>query len=325
MKNLIYKKILNNLLLIRKTEKLIANKYNEGNLRCPVHLSIGQEGISAPINLVFNDEDLAVSSHRAHAHYIGKGGNIKNLFAEIMGNEGCSGGIGGSMHLTDKKRGFVMSTAIVANSIPIGVGLSMSQKYEYKKNITLIFFGEGATEQGVFYESINFAALKNLPCLFICEDNLYSVYSNLKTRQPKRNILEIVKKMGINGLSGDGNNPLKVFKYYQKAKKFINTNKKPFFLDLKTYRYLEHCGPFADDHLGYRSKKELISWKKKDPVENFKSFLINRKVISLNNLTKIEHNIEKKINKFYKLAQNYPKPKYSKIKNFIFNERKNII
>lgn len=325
MNNNFYKKILNNLLLIRKTEELIANKYKEGNFRCPVHLSIGQEGISAPINLVFNNKDLAVSSHRAHAHYIGKGGNIKNLLAEIMGKEGCSGGIGGSMHLTDKNKGFIMSTAIVANSIPIGVGLSLSQKQENKKNITLIFFGEGATEQGVFYESINFAALKNLPCLFICEDNLYSVYSDLKTRQPKRNILEIVKKMGVEGLRGDGNDPLKVLKYYQKAKKFISSKGKPFFLDLKTYRYLEHCGPFADDQLGYRSQKEIISWKKKCPVENFKSFLINKKIISLKNLSKLEHNVEKKINKFYKIAKSYPKPKYSKLKNIIFNESKNII
>ncbi len=321
MKKQFYKKILENLILIRKTEELISREYSKNNFRCPVHLSIGQEGISAPINLIFNNSDLLVSSHRAHAHYIGKGCSVKKLLAEILGLVGCSGGIGGSMHLTDKTKGFIMSTAIVANSIPVGVGLSLSQKLEKKKNITLIFFGDGATEQGTFYESINFAALKKLPCLFVCEDNLYSVYSSLKDRQPKRELLKIIKQMGIDGATEDGNDPIKVLKLYKKAKNYILTKKKPFFINFKTYRYLEHCGPLNDDNLNYRSKKEINYWKKKCPVTNYKKFLVKKKILSLKFINQEEKKIETKILKYYKDALNQPKPKQSELKKLLFCEK----
>jgi TPP-dependent pyruvate/acetoin dehydrogenase alpha subunit len=263
LKKIFLKKILKKLFLIRKTEELISSKYKFNNFRCPVHLSIGQEAISAPLGIIFNKQDLVVSSHRAHAHYIGKGCSIEKLFAEILGLDGCSGGVGGSMHLTDKSKGFICSTAIVGNSIPIGVGLSLSQKYEKSKNLTLIFFGEGATEQGVFYESINFAALKKLPSLFICEDNKYSVYSSLKERQPaNRNIIKTIKYMGIEAIETDGNDVLNVVKIFNKAKDYILKKKKPFFIKFNTYRYLEHCGPNNDDNLYYRPKKKLNIGKK---------------------------------------------------------------
>ena len=321
MKKKFYRKILENLILIRKTEELISREYSKNNFRCPVHLSIGQEGISAPINLIFNNGDLLVSSHRAHAHYIGKGCSVKKLLAEILGLVGCSGGIGGSMHLTDKSKGFIMSTAIVANSIPVGVGLSLSQKLEKKKNITLIFFGDGATEQGIFYESINFAALKNLPCLFVCEDNLYSVYSSLKDRQPKRELVKIIKQMGIEGATEDGNDPIKVLQLYQKAKNYILTKKKPFFIKFKTYRYLEHCGPLNDDSLNYRTKREINFWKKKCPVTNYKKFLIEKKILPTTFINQQEKKIELKILKYYKDALNQPQPKQSNLKKILFYEK----
>jgi TPP-dependent pyruvate/acetoin dehydrogenase alpha subunit len=326
MKQLNYIKIIKNLFLIRNTEELIASEYKFNKFRCPVHLSIGQEGISAPINLVFSNQDLVVSSHRAHAHYIGKGCSIERLLAEILGLAGCSGGIGGSMHLTDKSKGFICSTAIVGNSIPIGVGLSLSQKFEKSNNITLIFFGEGATEQGVFYESLNFAALKELPSLFVCEDNKFSVYSSLKDRQPKkRNIVKFVKNMGVEAIEVNGNYVLDVIKAYKKAKNYILKNKKPFFIKFNTFRYLEHCGPNNDDYLGYRSKKDILYWKKKCPINLYKSFLIKNKILKKNNIETIENEIKKKIKDSYMKAQKYSKPRYSELKKLIFYEKKNKI
>ncbi len=314
-----YKKILSNLFLIRKTEELISKEYYKNKFRCPVHLSIGQEAISAVINFAFNPNDLAVSSHRAHAHYIGKGGNITKMFAEILGLDGCSGGIGGSMHLTDKSVGFICSSAIVGNSIPIGVGLSLSQKVENKNNITLIFFGEGATEQGVFYESINFAALKNLPALFICEDNKYSVYSPLNVRQPQnRNILDIVKKMGIQTIEGDGNNVIEVLNIYKKAKNYILKKKKPFFIKFNTYRYLEHCGPYNDDNLKYRPKKELDFWKNRCPIKIFSKYILSRKILNKKQIYSLEELIEKKVLNYYKKSQRFPKPNLKKIEKIIY-------
>ena len=317
-----YRKVLQNLFLIRKTEELISKEYHKNIFRCPVHLSIGQEAISAAINFVFNSKDLAVSSHRAHAHYIGKGGNIKNMFAEILGLKGCSAGVGGSMHLTDKSVGFISSSAIVGNSIPIGVGLSLSQKLENKKNLTLIFFGDGATEQGVFYESINFSALKNLPSLFICEDNKYSVYSPLSVRQPKkRELLKVVKKMGIQTIEVDGNNVFKVIKAYQQAKKYITSKKKPFFIKFNTYRYVEHCGPYNDDNLNYRPNTEIKKWKKKCPILFFSSYLQKKKIMTSKQIFILEKKIENNIYDLYKSSQNYPKPNFSKIKKLVYNEK----
>lgn len=316
-----HKKILSNLFLIRKTEELISQEYYKNIFRCPVHLSVGQEAISAMIGFVFNSNDLAVSSHRAHAHYIGKGGNITKMFAEILGLDGCSGGIGGSMHLTDRSVGFICSSAIVGNSIPIGVGLSLSQKLENKKNVTLIFFGDGATEQGVFYESINFAALKNLPSLFICEDNKYSVYSPLNVRQPdSRSILDVVKKMGIKTVEGNGNDVLEVLNIYKKAKKYITTKKKPFFIKFNTYRYLEHCGPYKDDNLKYRSEKEVEFWNKKCPIKNFLKHILNKKIMNKKQIISLEKKIEKDVLKMYKKSLKFPKPNMKKLEKLIYEK-----
>ena len=158
---------------IRLVEEAIASKYSEEKMRCPVHLSIGQEAIAVGVCANLTNEDLVLSTHRAHAHFLAKGGNLRSMIAEIYGKEaGCSKGRGGSMHLIDRKVGFEGSTAIVGNTIPIGVGLGLSLKLDSKDAISVIFCGDGSTEEGVFYESVNFAATKNLPVLFVCENSL---------------------------------------------------------------------------------------------------------------------------------------------------------
>ena len=163
---------------IRHVEEKIAARYHEGKMRCPTHLSIGQEAVASAVGLSLRRDDFAISTHRAHAHYLGKGGNLQAMIAEIYGRAtGCSGGRGGSMHLIDLSAGFVGSTAIVGNSIPIGVGLGLSAKLHGTEQISCVFLGDGAIEEGVFYESANFAVVKRLPVLFLCENNFYSVYS----------------------------------------------------------------------------------------------------------------------------------------------------
>ena len=287
--NTILQKIVYNLVRIRLVEEKIVHEYPKQEIRCPVHLNIGQEAISASLNIVFSKKDLVVSGHRAHGHYLGKGGNLKSFFCELLGKKnGCSGGRGGSMHLTDPKNGFIASTAIVSNSIPVGAGLALANKIKKKKNICLIFFGDGAIEEGVFYETINFAILKKLKVIFVCENNLYSVYTPLKSRQPEnRKISNMVKNMGIKTFVSDGNNAVNVYKTYVKSKNYVNYYNKPVFIEFKTYRYLEHCGPFNDDQLKYRNKKEINFWKKKDPIKIIKK-KFNKKLIK---------NYEKKINR----------------------------
>ena len=199
---------------IRLVEERIAEEYPKQEIRCPTHLSIGQEGVPAALSTLIEKNDFAVSTHRGHAHYLSKGGDLNRMIAELYGKKtGCSGGKGGSMHLIDKSVGFMGTSAIVGNSIPLGVGLALSLKLQKKNNLACIFIGDGAIEEGSFYESLNFAVLKNLPVLFICENNLYSVYSPLKVRQPKdRKILSLANSIGAKTYFCDGNDALKSYK-----------------------------------------------------------------------------------------------------------------
>lgn len=299
MKIFLVEKLYREALRIRNIELEISRRYSGNQIRCPVHLSIGQEGIAAACALVMKKLDFAVSTHRGHAHYLAKGGDLKKMIAEIYGKvTGCSKGIGGSMHLMDLNVNFMGSSAIVGNSIPVGVGLGLSAKLKKKNQISYVFFGEGATEQGVFYESVNFAIIKKLPVIFICENNLYSVYSDLKYRQPKtRKIYKLVKSFGIQAYKCNGNNVLDSYNTLIKARNFLLKKKQPVFIEFSTYRLLEHCGPNYDNDLKYRSENEFNVWKKKDPVKKLKQYL--KKNFSHE---KVEKTIKNEINNAFNFA-----------------------
>jgi len=279
-------KLYKSMLRIRLVEESIAAKYCEQKMRCPTHLSIGQEAIAVGVSANLSNNDLVLSTHRAHAHYLAKGGDLNAMIAEIYGKiTGCSKGMGGSMHLIDTSVGFMGSTAIVGNTIPVAVGLAWSLKLKESQYIACVYFGDGATEEGSFYESLNFAILHNLPIIFICENNLYSVYSSLDVRQPKdRKIFEMVKGMGINSVHGDGNDVNEVFKKVKIAKEGILSGNGPQFLEFDSYRWREHCGPNYDNDIGYRDESEFLEWQLRDPL---KEFLQNSAPEELNELKNI--------------------------------------
>ena len=266
-------KLFESMLRIRLVEESIANKYSEQKMRCPTHLSIGQEAIAVGVCANLTSQDQVLSTHRAHAHYLAKGGCLNSMMAEIYGKaSGCSKGMGGSMHLIDTSVGFMGSTAIVGNTIPVAVGLALEKKLTRKKSIACVFFGDGATEEGAFYESVNFAIIHSLPILFICENNLYSVYSGLEVRQPVgRKIYKMVRAMGISAQHGNGNDVEEVARKVKHAKTMILKSGGPQFLEFDTYRWREHCGPNFDNNIGYREESEFLKWKKKDPLKNFYS------------------------------------------------------
>ena len=266
-------KLFESMLRIRLVEESIANKYSEQKMRCPTHLSIGQEAIAVGVCANLTSQDQVLSTHRAHAHYLAKGGCLNSMMAEIYGKaSGCSKGMGGSMHLIDTSVGFMGSTAIVGNTIPVAVGLALEKKLTRKKSIACVFFGDGATEEGAFYESVNFAIIHSLPILFICENNLYSVYSGLEVRQPvDRKIYKMVRAMGISAQHGNGNDVEEVARKVKHAKTMILKSGGPQFLEFDTYRWREHCGPNFDNNIGYRDESEFLKWKKKDPLKNFYS------------------------------------------------------
>ena len=260
---------------IRAVEERIAARYSEGKMRCPTHLSVGQEAVAAAIAECVQSTDFAVSTHRGHAHYLAKGGDLKAMVAELYGKAtGCSKGKGGSMHLVDLSVGFMGTSAIVGNSIPVGVGLALSAQLKGTDQISCIFFGDGTVEEGVFYESVNFAAVRRLPVLFICENNLYSVYSPLSVRQPKgRSIAAMVSAMGVNVAEGDGNNALECHEILEAAVKAVRSGQGPWFLEFSTYRWREHCGPYFDNDIGYRSQEEFEQWQRKDPIHQLEESL----------------------------------------------------
>ena len=198
------KKIFYKMLRIRSIEENISKRYFEWKMRCPVHLSIGQEAPAVGVMENLLKEDQIVTAHRSHAHYLAKGGDLKSMIAELYGKEtGCAKGKGGSMHLIDLKAGVAAAVPIVGSTIPIGVGLAWSMKLKKNKNIVVIFFGDGATDQGVFHESLNFAALQKLPILFVCENNNYAIHTKLSNRSAQENLYKFAEVYNI---------PSKVFK-----------------------------------------------------------------------------------------------------------------
>jgi pyruvate dehydrogenase E1 component alpha subunit len=279
---------------MRAVEETIAQEYPNGEMRCPVHLSIGQELVSAVVGLNQQKQDTAISSHRAHAHYLAKGGNLYRMIAEIYGKiTGCCKGRGGSMHLIDLEVGFLGSSAIVGNSIPVGVGSGLTHKLNKSDALSFIFLGDGAIEEGSFYESVNFSVVQELPTVYVCENNLYSVYTGLNQRQPtERNIYEMVNGMGIKSVKIETTDVLDCLNKTTEIIKLARTSKKPVFIEYDTYRWLEHCGPNDDDYLGYRPQGELNKWKEKDPVSNLGKILTSDFGISDSEIREIHEEIE---------------------------------
>lgn len=305
---------------IRQVEETIADKYSEWEMRCPTHLSIGQEAVATVVGLLLNKKDLAISTHRAHAHYLGKGGDLKAMLAEIYGKEtGCSQGRGGSMHLIDKSVGFMGSTAIVGGTIPIGTGLALGMKYKKTDQISCIFLGDGAIEEGVFYESANFAALHKLPVLFVCENNLYSVYSPLSKRQPQgRKIHELAQAIGVTSSYGDGNNILQIHQALKIAIDSIRMGRGPSFVEFSTYRWREHCGPNFDNDIGYRTEEEFTEWKMRDPIPTFQSQLENSGYINNTTIVDMDKKIESEITEAFNFAQNSKFPNSKEFSNYTY-------
>lgn len=298
------------MLRIRLIEEAIAREYPAQEMRCPVHLSIGQEAPAVGVCAALRESDKVMSGHRAHAHYLAKGGDLRAMLAEIYGRApGCAGGNGGSMHLLDLDAGFLGATPIVGSTIPIAAGAAFAAKLRRSDEVVVVFFGDGAVETGVFHESLNFAALHRLPVVFVCENNLYSVYSPLSVRQPDgRTITELVAAHGIEAHRADGNDVLRVREIATKAVETARGGEGPVFLELLTYRWREHCGPEYDNDLGYRTEDEFLRWQGDDPVSRAKTELLGHEFVTEQDLAADAQLIEKEIAEAFASAKAAPFP-----------------
>jgi TPP-dependent pyruvate/acetoin dehydrogenase alpha subunit len=311
--------IYNQMLLIRKIEERIAEEYHNNEMRCPVHLSIGQEACAVGACIELKTKDVLYSTHRSHAHYIAKKCDLKSMISEIYGKEtGCCGGRGGSMHLIDTKKSMYGSIPIVGSSIALALGSAYYQKINNKNNITVVFIGDASIEEGIFHESANFASLHNLPLVFICENNLYSVYTNINERQPHSNLIKHAEAHNIKSKHIDGNDVLKVYEEINNSRKKCLKNEGPFFFQLDTYRWREHCGPNYDNDLGYRSEKEFNLWKSKCPLKKFRKKLVKEKILNDVKEKKINNYIDKKIEKVFEFAKKSNLPNYKKAERFVY-------
>jgi pyruvate dehydrogenase E1 component alpha subunit len=304
-------KLFFDMMRIRMIEEKIAEKYTEQQMRCPVHLSVGQEAIAVGVCSSLEKEDMIMSTHRAHAHYLAKGGSLKAMIAEIYGKkDGCTMGRGGSMHLLDLDVNMMGSTPIVAGSLPVGVGLAFGLWMQgIKDKVVAIFFGEGATEEGVWAECINFASLKQLPVLFICENNFYSVNTRLTERQSnKRDLVKIVEAHGIKAEKGFGNDVEEVYALTKEAVSAIKKGEGPFFLEFSTYRVKEHCGPNVEP---FFPKAEVDYWAKNCPIVTYEERLRRKNLLSNDDVVEMKNMIEEEMKEAFAFASSSEYPLFN--------------
>jgi pyruvate dehydrogenase E1 component alpha subunit len=253
---------------IRQIEEHLAARYPEGKMRTPTHFSMGQEAVAVGVSAALTRTDVVYSNHRCHAHYLAKQGDLLRFVAELHGRvAGCAGGRGGSVHLTDPACGFVASSAILGQMLPVAAGAAWAFRMEGVPRVAVSYFGDGTIEEGVFHETANFAALHRLPLLLICENNLYSTHSPLEVRQPRgTSIWRRVEDLMSSRLV-DGNDVCAVYDAARAAVEQARHGGGPSFIECSTYRFREHVGPAWDFDRGYRTRAEVEAWLDKCPIK----------------------------------------------------------
>lgn len=287
-------KWLRSMIRIRYAEESIAGMVRDGLAKCPCHLGIGQEAVAVGVSNLLRKTDKVFGGHRSHAHYLALGGDLYALFAEVLGKEdGCSKGMGGSMHLYAPEVGFIGSVPIVGATIPIAVGAGLAEKLSKSTNIGVSYFGDGAAEEGVLHESLNLASHRKLPVLFVCENNLYSSHLDIKLRQPSDVVSRFATAHKIKSLVVDGNDVAAVTKAIQELCDHIRSGAGPGFLEAITYRWKGHVGAEENIDVGLRrSASDLAAWKKRDPILRLEKSLLSQNYFTQSEIEEI-HSSEK--------------------------------
>ena len=285
--------LLYQMLLIRRFEEKSAEEYTKAKIRGFLHLYIGEEAVAVGVTQALKDDDNVLSTYRDHGHALARGIDADVIMAELYGKQqGCSHGRGGSMHLFDISKKFYGGNAIVGAHLPIAVGMALASKKQKKANITCCFFGEGAIAEGEFHEAMNLAALWKVPILFVCENNLYAMGTAIKFTHANIDLEKKGAAYGIESTSADGMDLMAVINAANSAVEKVRISGKPYLLVCNTYRFRAHS--MADAEL-YRDKNEVEEWKKRDPIPQFEEYLLQQKLITTDEITEMEHKIEKKI------------------------------
>lgn len=283
--------------------KLFHNKELPGWL----HSYIGEEAVAVGVCASLNRDDYITSTHRGHGHCIAKGADLKRMMAELYGKEtGYCKGKGGSMHIADFSIGILGANGIVGGGIPIATGTALASQYLEDGRVTVCFFGDGASNQGGFHESLNLASLWKLPVVYVCENNLYAETTPQADHQPIRDIADRAKSYNMPGVIVDGNDVLAVYEETNKAVERARAGRGPTLVECKTYRYRGH---WEGDPEVYRTKEEVKEWKKRDPLKKFKKYLLENDITQSKEISLVEKKIEDEIKDAIKYAQASPLPK----------------
>lgn len=262
------RRIYRSLRRIRRIEEEIAEIYPSDQIKSPVHLSIGQESVAVGVCDALGPDDVVSGTYRGHAAYLAKGGDLRGMLAELYGKStGCAAGKGGSMHLVDMGRNVLGASAVVGTTIPIAVGYAMALKREGRGRVVACFLGDGASEEGVFYESLNFAALHRLPVIFVCENNGYAIHTPIAKRWATEALCERVATFGIPSRRLEDGDVFAIRDAVVRVLPAIRAGTAgPAFFECLTYRWREHVGPSEDYDAGYRSRDDLARWVEADQV-----------------------------------------------------------
>jgi TPP-dependent pyruvate/acetoin dehydrogenase alpha subunit len=303
------------LLRIRRLEEEVARVYPSDRIKSPVHLSIGQEAVSVGVCEALGPQDVVFGTYRSHALYLAKGGDMKQMVAELYGKAaGCTRGKGGSMHLIAPEAGVMGTSAVVGTTIPNAAGYAYALKYRRAKALVVTFFGDGATEEGVFAETLNFAALKRLPLIFVCENNGYAIHTPQSRRQATPAICARVRAHGIPAERIEDNDVLLLFERFQIVAARVRTGAGPYFFEVMTYRWKEHVGPGDDTHLGYRSAAEAQPWLEGDQLRR----LVD--LVAVPERMRIEEEVDAEIREAFAFAEESPFPEECELYADVFKD-----
>lgn len=305
---------------IRMFEDAIAEDYPNRNMHTPIHLYTGQEAIAAGICIQLTKEDTVVSNHRCHGHYLAKGGDSKKMIAELYNKDtGCTKGRGGSMHIMDLKCNVMLSSSIVAGGVPLGTGVGLASRIKGDTFVTVIFLGDAATEEGCVYESICFAKLMNLPVIYICENNKYSICTPLDKREPLESIAGKFCNI-INADTVDGNDVEAVYEIAQKMIDRAKRGEGPSFLECVTYRLRDHHNVGTGVELGYRTQEEWDEWSKRSPISQYEKKLVEKGIVDKKEIKEIETEIKIEIAEAFQFAKESALPDKDDLMKYVYQE-----
>ncbi len=299
-------KLYRTLYTIRIFETRCIQLYRQGFIKGYFHPYLGEEAIAAGVCASLNKDDYIISTHRGHGHCIAKGGDLKKMVAEVLGKEtGYCRGRGGSMHIADTATGNLGANGIVGGGIPIGVGAALGIKLQASKKVIAIFFSDGASNNGVFAESLNLAAIWDLPAIFVLENNHYAVSTPIEESSRITDLYKRGAGYGVTSLSVDGNDVLQVYEKTREAAQNCRHGKGPVLIEAKTYR---HGGHHVNDPGLYMPRERLEYYMSKDPVKIGRKYLLEQGKCTQQQVEAIEHEVEKLTEKAIEFAKNSPEP-----------------